>query len=136
MTDKELQKIDDFMEKAMVDTILHLKSNPKQITVIKRNGSKVPFEKEKVKDAIKPAFRRCHVRYTNNIYEEILDNIYKKLADKCVQFVVKERQIPQVYMTIGVEDIQNIVEETLMSSYPQVAKEYILYRNLHILFPP
>jgi len=129
MTDKELQKIDDFMEKAMVDTILHLKSNPKQITVIKRNGSKVPFEKEKVKDAIKPAFRRCHVRYTNNIYDDILDNIYKKLAGKCVQFVIKERQIPQVYMTIGVEDIQNIVEETLMGSYPQVAKEYILYRN-------
>ena len=129
MTDKELQKIDDFMEKAMADTILHLKSNPKQITVLKRNGSKVQFEKEKVKDAIKPAFRRCHVRYTNNIYDDILDNIYKKLADKCIQFVAKERQIPQVYMTIGVEDIQNIVEDTLMGSYPQVAKEYILYRN-------
>lgn len=129
MTDKELQKIDDFMEKAMQETISKFKANSKQITVIKRNGSKVPFEKEKVKDAIKPAFRRCHVRYTNDIYDDILDNIYKKLADKCVQFTVKERTIPQIYMTIGVEKIQDIVEETLMGSYPQVAKEYILYRN-------
>ena len=52
-----------------------LSATHKTIIVKKRNGSKVQFDKTKVKDAIKPAFKRSHVRYTNDIYEEILANI-------------------------------------------------------------
>lgn len=106
-----------------------LSSNSKNIIVKKRKGTKVQFSKAKVKDAIKPAFKRSHVRYTNDIYEEILMNIYKKVAEKLLPFELSNITAPDSCMTIKVETIQDIVEDTLMGSFPQVAKEYILYRK-------
>ena len=106
-----------------------LSATHKTIIVKKRNGSKVQFDRTKVKDAIKPAFKRSHVRYTNDIYEEILANIYKKVAEKILPFELSHIIVPDSCRTIKVETIQDIVEDTLMGSFPQVAKEYILYRK-------
>ena len=127
--EKREQELDEQFEQWMQETIQYFRKHDAKITVLKRNGSKVPFNKIKVKGAIKPAFKRCKVRYTNNIYEKILDNIYRKIAEKTVQFTVQQREYPAYLCAISVENIQNIVEETLMSEFPQVAKEYILYRN-------
>ena len=96
--------------------------NNSNIFVRKRDGSEVQFEPGKIKEAIKPAFKRCHVRYTNNIYDDILANIH-------VTFHIEEKLGEGQPVRITVESIQDLVEETLMKEYPQVAKEYILYRN-------
>ena len=100
---------------------------PRCITIIKRDRSKVPFDRVTIKNAIKPAFKRCHVRYTNAIWEEILNNVYTYVTGKVMLSSIQPA--PEHFYTINVEDIQDIVEKTLMRNYPEVAKEYILYRN-------
>lgn len=81
------------------------------IRVKKRNGNLVPFEISKIENAIQKAFLSCN--YTVN------KNVIKNIA----------REV-DLWDEISVEDIQNQVEETLMDyDCPQVAKEYILYRN-------
>lgn len=127
--DKEVQEADALFEEYMQKTITRLKNNPRQITVLKRNGSKVEFDKLTIKRALKPAFKRCKVRYTNAIYDTILENVYAKVAARIVQFTIQDRKWPDFLCSISVENIQNVVEEALMKEYPQVAKEYILYRN-------
>ena len=116
----------------------HIQNNQKNIIVKKRNGSYISFDKDKIKQAIKPAFKRCHVRYTNNIYETILQSIYGYIANNIFQRAemdttddaseIFSRSLEK-YRTIEVEKIQDIVETMLMESYPQVAKEYIIYRK-------
>ncbi|MCX7832553.1 MAG: adenosylcobalamin-dependent ribonucleoside-diphosphate reductase [Actinobacteria bacterium] len=79
--------------------------------VIKRDGSVVPFDLSKIESAIKKASSAVSVEID-----------YKLLARKVASKINKEK--------VHVEEIQDLVEETLMESgYPSVAKAFILYRN-------
>ncbi len=79
--------------------------------VIKRDGSVVPFDLNRIKRAISRAAKSVDVE---------LDS--EKLASIVLSKIKKE--------TISVEEIQDIVEETLMEEgYPKVAKSFILYRD-------
>ena len=81
--------------------------------VIKRDGSKVPFNEDKIVNAIDKAF--IEVRHKSCIKESIE-----------VAYVVKNKIREDV---ISVEDIQDIVEKSLMESgYEDIAKSYIRYR--------
>lgn len=81
--------------------------------VIKRDGSKVPFNEDKIVNAIDKAF--IEVRHKSCIKESIE-----------VAYVVKNKIKEDV---ISVEDIQDIVEKSLMESgYEDIAKSYIRYR--------
>lgn len=85
--------------------------------VIKRNGTITKFDDDKIRLALRPAFKRARVRYsteiTDKICDEILDYIHNKNTDQ-----------------ISVETIQDIAEKVLMKNgYGSVAKEYILYRD-------
>ena len=88
--------------------------SPKLITMInikKRDGTLVPYDKSKIVNAIQKAFDSCNFFIAEPV---ILD-----LANKV-----------SIWNGITVEDIQDQVEEILMSyDYPEVAKEYILYRK-------
>lgn len=78
--------------------------------ITKRNGTVVPFDESKIIAAIMKAFTACG--YT------ISDDVIKEIASEV-----------KVWKDISVEDIQDQIEELLMDyDYPQVAKEYILYR--------
>lgn len=84
--------------------------------VIKRDGRKVPFNKEKIKKAISSAFYDIDKKQTDES-EEIADKIANEVSN------IKKQEI-------DVEEIQNIVEKKLMStSRKDVAKRYIIYRN-------
>lgn len=84
--------------------------------VIKRDGRRVPFNKEKIKKAISSAFYDIDKKQTDEI-EEITEKIANEISN------VKKQEI-------DVEEIQNIVEKKLMStSRKDVAKRYIIYRN-------
>lgn len=84
--------------------------------VIKRDGRKVPFNKEKIKKAISSAFYDIDKKQTDESEE-----IAKKIANEVSNIKKQE---------IDVEEIQNIVEKKLMStSRKDVAKRYIIYRN-------
>lgn len=89
--------------------------------VIKRDGRKVSFDKEKIKRAIDGAFQEIGQRdcYDESVLSTVLSYIH--LQDSLGD-------------TITVEKIQDIVEHVLMEKgYYNVAKAYIRYRYLHEL---
>lgn len=90
------------------------------VKVIKRNGQKVDFDKEKIYNAVRSA------------NEEILKQSPRKALNKtefeCVLNEILNR-CNRVNTDLTVEEIQDLVEETLVNyqNY-EVAKCYILYR--------
>ncbi len=89
--------------------------------VIKRDGSVVPFQMEKIRDAILKAMVAAKFGPIDR-YAEAL-----KLA------VEVSGKIDQYYKTPpSVEQIQDFVEMILIeNNYPELAKSYILYRQQH-----
>ncbi len=88
--------------------------------VRKREGKIVPFDIEKIKNAMKKAFEAKNVKYDDDVLDFLA---LKTTAD--FQSKVKDN-------IIDVEDIQDSVETVLIKAdYAEVAKAYILYRNLH-----
>lgn len=87
------------------------------ITVIKRDGRKVPFDRNKIVNAVLKAFLAT--------YGDISEYAKKK-AENIAQYV--ENEIPQ--SELSVEQIQDYVEHGLMALKDKsVAKNYILYRE-------
>ena len=80
-------------------------------TVTKRDGRQVDFNKDKIKKAILKAMKS-------------VDHIDETVADKIAT------EIENSTKDLSVEDIQDLVERKLMaSSFKDVAKRYILYRE-------
>lgn len=79
-------------------------------TIIKRDGTQVPYNAKKIKNAIRKA---------GFINEATITKVVNS-----VESLLKEGK------TLSVEEIQDIVEESLMKSpYKFVAREYIRYRQ-------
>ncbi len=90
------------------------------LNVKKRDGQIVPFELGKISAAIEKAFVAEHKHYTDEMVERIAlratNDFNSKVVDDC----------------IGVEDIQNSVENSLIAcGYVDVAKTYMIYRRQH-----
>ncbi|MCL5099916.1 MAG: adenosylcobalamin-dependent ribonucleoside-diphosphate reductase [Candidatus Marsarchaeota archaeon] len=88
--------------------------------VIKRNGEKVAFDKAKIVRAVFKAFSDVYFNRSdeeNNAEAEKVASAVTEAIDK----LGKEE--------IGVEEIQDTVEKTLMDMNPGVAKSYILFRQ-------
>jgi ribonucleoside-triphosphate reductase len=91
--------------------------------VIKRNGEKVIFEEQKIFNAIKKA-REDY--YENN--EEIIEVLNDETIKGIVKIIYGKAMIQEEPLTV--EDIQNMVEEELMSChYYHIARLYIRYRH-------
>lgn len=98
--------------------------------VIKRDGTQVPFDKQKIINAINKAF----IEVDNKLYEtdtakDIADEIYSYcfIKNKNLNHTPGLEELFQ--KTITVEEIQDMVEEYLMrSERPDVARAYIRYR--------
>ena len=84
-------------------------------TIRKRDGRSVPFEREKITDAIAKAFSASGAMQRRNVAEDITDKVLAKLEG-----------------TEGeptVEGIQDLVEECLIEDgFVRTSKSYILYR--------
>lgn len=84
-----------------------------EITIVKRDGKKVSFSIDKIKNAIRKAF----LSVGSFASDEDLTNILHRVT---------------VRQGMNVEDIQNQVERSLMAeNYFAVAKSYMLYRQKH-----
>lgn len=84
-----------------------------EIFIIKRNGKRVPFSIDKIKNAILKAFASTQEVVTEETINKILVRI-------------------NIFDGITVEEIQNQVEALLVQeNYYEVAKAYILYRQKH-----
>ena len=90
--------------------------------VIKRDGREVPFNKQKIIDAISKAMRQVGVTdlsLASTVADSVFSHFYKEDGENTNEVKVK------------VEEIQDIVEDNLMSINKDVAKCYIKYRYLH-----
>ena len=82
--------------------------------VIKRNGSKVDFDKEKIVNAIEKAFLEVDGEITDKAHQKALE---------IANFV------SEIDATLSVEEIQDIVEDKLMASNRKdIARAYVRYR--------
>jgi len=90
-------------------------------TVIKRDGRRVPFDRQKIQNAINGAFQ--DVKQQDCMDNSILARVMKYID----VYDVTDK-------AIAVEKIQDIVERVLMEEgYYNVAKAYIRYRYEHEL---
>ena len=85
----------------------------KDICIIKRDGKRENFSSAKIYNAITKAF----------VASDLTD--CETLIDEITQRVINHFNTP----TIGVEEIQDLVEMELMKVRPEVAKKYIIYRQ-------
>ena len=87
--------------------------------IVKRDGKKVPFNQDKITNAIAQAGL-----VTGEFKHDVAENVTKDVLVRAEDELKTE--VPTV------EQIQNIVEEELMSGpYSETAKAYILYREQH-----
>ena len=84
--------------------------------VRKRDGRIVDFDFNKIIEAVKKAFESQNETYDNDIEGQLRSDFTLPISNKI----------------IGIEEIQDTVEQTLMYfGYYKVAKAYILYRERH-----
>lgn len=88
--------------------------------VIKRNGDKVPFDKNKICNAVLKAYEEVYPDYKTNQTD----------AETITDFVLNKIQLMN---EITVEQIQDIVENALIEYDGIVAKAYITYRYKRML---
>ncbi len=89
------------------------------MNVIKRDGRKVQFDKQKIVNAIEAAFQEQYPYECDDMW-----NCAAKIANE-IETISKDKDL-------HVEEIQDIVEKKLMATkYKDVAKAYINYRYLH-----
>lgn len=87
------------------------------IQVIKRDGKVVAFNSDKIRKAIESANKKINELTTADI-----DRITEIVVNKCERFTSDQ---------ISVEQIQDLVEDTLLKSkFNKTAKSYILYRDM------
>lgn len=107
------------------DTIDMAAMAPGQIRVIKRNGTVVSYDVEKINVAITKAFLAVEggtAAASNRIHDTVA-----QLAEQIT--AIFKRRMPSGG-TIHIEDIQDQVELALMRSGEQkVARDYVLYRD-------
>jgi len=86
--------------------------------IVKRNGSIVDFDKNKIKEAVHKAFKEVSegsLKAAENVTVKAVQMLIKKL---------KPGQIPSI------EEVQDTIEQVLMIlDFEKTAKAYIIYRN-------
>lgn len=88
--------------------------NELELYVVKRDGKKVTFDRQKIYNAIAGAAREC-----GSITNDELKHLTDQVVTKC-----------QTQSDLSVEAIQDMVEDTLMSNnYHDIARHYIKYRQ-------
>ena len=83
--------------------------------VVKRDGNLEEFNVDKIISAVEKAFKSCNKKMPQYLYD-MIDALFGTLEGD----------------TIGIEEIQNKVEDVLMNDkHFDVAKSYIIYREQH-----
>lgn len=91
-------------------------------TIVKRDGSLVPFDKDKIARAVEKAMHAAN---------EFRTEAPVKIADAVSKKLLSQKQAEPLF-TPTVEGVQDLVETELMGQqFPATAKAYILYREQH-----
>ena len=98
-----------------------------QFTVVKRNGTLVPFHRDRILHAIEAAFRDTKKIPAPTSLESDLKETVEHLADLVVKQVLA---LASRGACLTVEGIQDVTEVTLMKNgHHDVARDYIIYRD-------
>lgn len=87
--------------------------NLTEICIIKRDGKRENFSPSKITNAVTKAFNATGVANQEALIDEVTQRVIAHIGQP----------------TIGVEEIQDLVESELMKVQPEVAKKYIIYRQ-------
>lgn len=102
--------------------------------IVKRDGAIRPYEREKITEAIQQALQAVDSGGPDDA-ESVAVAVEEELEDRYSNVDTTERTDEEAdpkSVFPDVEEIQDIVEESLMSSgFHRAAKEYILYRREH-----
>lgn len=91
--------------------------NELKLYVVKRDGKKVPFDRQKIYNAIAGAAREC-----GSTTPDELKHLTDQMVNKCLARIMQ--------FDLSVEAIQDMVEDTLMeNNYHDIARHYIKYRQ-------
>ncbi len=90
------------------------------LKVKKRDGTIVPFNEEKIHNAITKAYKE--------VYGEVLSEEYISQINEVAAWVCESLCKNVNLSTVDIEQIQDMVEQELMSVNKAVAKAYITYR--------
>ena len=88
------------------------------IVVVKRSGQRVNFNDAKIAIAIKKGF--------DSVYDDYDEKNVNKVKEKVLNCIEKEYKDRK---TIGVEDIQDVIEKVLEKDYKEVYESYKGYRD-------
>jgi ribonucleoside-diphosphate reductase alpha chain len=126
-----MKKTGDMTTSFLDEITLKVGSKKKELTtdytVVKRNGTLVPFRRERILTALEAAFRD-----TKKIpHPTPLDSELVKTIEHIANLVVKQvLSLASKGASLTVEGIQDVVEVTLMkNSHHDVARDYIIYRD-------
>jgi len=98
-----------------------------QYTVVKRNGTLVPFRRDRILHAIEAAFRDTKKIPAPAAIDTELQQTVSQITDLVVKQVLN---LASKGACLTVEGIQDVVEVTLMkNSHHDVARDYIIYRD-------
>ena len=100
-----------------------------QFTVVKRDGTLVPFKRERIFRALEAAFRDTKKMPKPEILPEDVLEACGNVADQVIEqaFTLSRKGV-----CLNVEGIQDLVEVTLMKNgHHDVARDYIIYRDKH-----
>lgn len=98
-------------------------------TVVKRNGTLVPFRRDRIMTAIEAAFRHTkEIPITAPLPQEVYSQVQSVAAEVVKEVDAQARQ----GACLTVEGIQDIVEMKLMQGgFHEVGRNYIVYREEH-----
>lgn len=117
---------------SFLDESIPTKGNKKekkeiQYTVVKRNGTLVPFRRERILRAIEAAFRDTKKVLAPVSLDPELEQTVSQMTDLVVKQVLL---LASKGACLTVEGIQDMVEVTLMKhGHHDVARDYIIYRD-------
>ncbi|WP_348663027.1 ribonucleoside-diphosphate reductase subunit alpha [Chlamydia vaughanii] len=103
--------------------------NEKYYTIVKRNGMFVPFNQDRIFQALEAAFRDTRSLEDSSPLPKDLETSISDITHQVVNEVVKKIREGQV---VTVERIQDMVESQLyVNGLQDVARDYIIYRDQH-----
>ncbi len=100
-----------------------------EFTIVKRNGSLVPFRKERIVIALEAAFKEAKkIEMLSALPSDIQKSVHH--VAECI--IDQLLELAESSSSVTVEGVQDLVESTLMrEQYHDVARCYIIYRDKH-----
>ncbi len=117
------------MPNALQDKESKMVADMHAFTVVKRNGSLVPFRKERIYRALEAAFRDTRKITKNTQLSPEIEASVIEVVDAVLEHLFA---LACKGACLTVEGIQDVVEVALMKrGYHDVARDYIIYRDQH-----